>query len=40
MAIDLLQNVIDLLVVGSVQRAEVVARFVKEFESLPSPGEK
>jgi hypothetical protein len=39
-AIDLRQNVIDLLVVDSVQRAMAVAPFVKEFESSPSPGEK
>jgi hypothetical protein len=40
MAIDLLQKEFGFFVVGSVQRPVVVARFVREFESLPSPGEQ
>jgi hypothetical protein len=40
MTIDLLQKAIDLLVIGSVQRAVAAARFVKECESLPFPSEK
>jgi hypothetical protein len=39
-AIDLLQKAIVLFVSDSVRRAVVVARFVKEFESLLSPGEQ
>ena len=40
MGIDLLQKAIGLFVWNSARRAVVVARIVKECESLPSPSEK
>jgi len=40
MAIDLLQKAIELFVSDFARRAVAAARLVKEFESLPSPGEK